>query len=80
MEFNKIRQILSLVMSSLTSQGLKTDNFLLVCFFVCLFGFFVPTFDGLFVFLFYSGSRIQLLHRLVNIVIFAFHSLMTVFD
>ena len=76
MDFNKIRQILSLVMSSLTSQGLKTDDFL----FVCLFAFLDPTFDGLFVFLFYSGSRIQPLHRLVNIVIFAFHSPMTVFD
>ena len=31
MDFNKIRQILSLVMSSLTSQGLKTDDFLFVC-------------------------------------------------
>ena len=79
MDFNKIRQILSLVMSSLTSQGLKTDDFLFVCFF-CLFAFLVPTFDGLFVFLFYSGSRIQPLHRLVNKVIFAFHSPMTVFD
>ena len=79
MDFNKIRQILSLVMSSSTSQGLKTDDFF-VCLFFCLFAFLVPTFDGLFVFLFYSGSRIQPLHRLVNIVIFAFHSPMTVFD
>ena len=31
MDFNKILQILSLVMSSLTSQGLKTDDFLFVC-------------------------------------------------
>ena len=51
MDFNKIRQILSLVMSSLTSQGLKTDDFLFVCLFF-LFAFLVPTFDGLFVFLF----------------------------
>ena len=75
MDFNKIRQILSLVMSSLTSQGLKTDDFL----FVCLLFLFQLLMVYLF-FFFYSGSRIQPLHRLLNIVIFAFHSPMTVFD
>ena len=49
MDFNKIPQILSLVMSSLSSRGLKTDDFYFVlsCFF-----FFVLTLDGLFVFIF----------------------------
>ena len=79
MDFNKIRQILSLVMSSLTSQGLKTDDFLFVCFFVCLLFLFQLLMVYLF-FFFYSGSRIQPLHRLLNIVIFAFHSPMIVFD
>ena len=46
MDFNKIPQILSLVVSSLS--GLKTDDFhfVLSCF------FFVLTLDGLFVFIF----------------------------
>ena len=44
MDFNKIPQILSLVMSSLSSRGLKTDDFLFcfVLFFFCFdFGWFI---------------------------------------
>ena len=43
MDFNKISQILSLVMSSLSSRGLKTDDFYFVlsCFFLFLDGLFV---------------------------------------
>ena len=48
MDFNKIPQILSLVVSSLS--GLKTDDFYFVLF--CLVFFFVLTLDGLFVFIF----------------------------
>ena len=47
MDFNKIPQILSLVMSSLSSRGLKTDDF----YFVLSCFFFVLTLDGLFVFI-----------------------------
>ena len=50
MDFNKIPQILSLVMSSLSSRGLKTDDFYFVLSF--FFVFFVLTLDGLFVFIF----------------------------
>ena len=46
MDFNKIPQILSLVVSSLS--GLKTDDF----YFVLSCFFFVLTLDGLFVFIF----------------------------
>ena len=46
MDFNKIPQILSLVVSSL--NGLKTDDF----YFVLSCFFFVLTLDGLFVFIF----------------------------
>ena len=48
MDFNKIPQILSLVISSLSSRGLKTDDF----YFVLSCFFFVLTLDGLFVFIF----------------------------
>ena len=47
MDFNKIPQILSLFMSSLSSQGLKTEDFYFVLF-VCLFF----CFDFLVVYLF----------------------------
>ena len=50
MDFNKIPQILSLVMSSLSSRGLKTDDFYFVLSF--FFVFFVLTLDDLFVFIF----------------------------
>ena len=53
MDFNKIPQILSLVVSSL--NGLKTDDFYFVlsCFFFCfVLFFFVLTLEGLFVFIF----------------------------
>ena len=57
MDFNKIPQILSLFMSSLSSQGLKTEDFYFVLF-VCLFDFFVLTFWWFICFYFYNGSRI----------------------
>ena len=44
MDFNKIPQVLSLVMSSLSSRGLKTDDFYFVlsCFFFFFdFGWFI---------------------------------------
>ena len=56
MDFNKIPQILSLVMSSLSSRGLKTDDF----YFVLSFFFFVLTLDGLFVFIFRTEVEFSL--------------------
>ena len=66
LNFYKISQILSLIMSSLSSQGLKTEDLFFVSFCFFCFCFFCSNFWWFICFSFYSGSRIQPLHRLVS--------------